>query len=244
MLDRTLFDSTDGTDQTKLMPQPIKILLVEDDELFRLGLVVRLQQEVEMIIVAEAEDGETAVALTQRHHLDLVLLDIGLPRMSGIEACRQIRQQQPNLPILVLTSHSDQTLITRLISVGVQGYCLKGIGAETLFLAIRSVVAGASWWDRTATQEIQTVFSQPIDQDQQVSPEATLTERELEILSLMAAGKTNPEIAQMLYIATGTVRVHVHAILHKLGVNESGGGGKPSRDRAIAIAKEKRWISS
>jgi two-component system NarL family response regulator len=81
------------------MPNSIRLLLVEDDELFRLGLVVRLQQEPTLKIVAEAEDGETAVDLANRHSLDLVLLDVGLPRMSGLEACRQIKLQHPNLPI-------------------------------------------------------------------------------------------------------------------------------------------------
>jgi two-component system, NarL family, response regulator len=112
----------------------IKILLVEDDELFRLGLRIRLEQEPGLNIIAEAEDGETSIELTNRHPLDLVLLDIGLPGIGGIEACRQIKQQHPNLPILVLTSHSQTSLITKLIEVGAQGYCLKGVVAEKLVL--------------------------------------------------------------------------------------------------------------
>ena len=115
---------------------PVRILLVEDDELFRLGLRVRLQQEPDLEIVAEAEDGETAVELASRQPLDVVLLDVGLPGIGGLEACRQIKQQS-NLPILVLTSHSQTALITRLIEAGAQGYCLKGIAAETLVLALR-----------------------------------------------------------------------------------------------------------
>jgi two-component system, NarL family, response regulator len=137
---------------------PLKLLLVEDDELFRLGLQFRLQQEANIEIIAQAADGETAVELANRHPLDLVLLDVGLPRMSGLEACRQIRAAQPQLPILALTSHAEQSLITRLIEAGVQGYCLKGIAAELLILAVRSVAAGASWWDRTATAEIRATM--------------------------------------------------------------------------------------
>jgi two-component system, NarL family, response regulator len=95
-----------------MISQSLKILLAEDDELFRLGLRMRLQQEPNLEIVAEAEDGETAVELTKRHPLDLVLLDIGLPGLGGIEACRQIKQAFPKLPILALTSHSESTLIT------------------------------------------------------------------------------------------------------------------------------------
>lgn len=204
---------------------PLRLLLVEDDELFRLGLFVRLQQEPHIEIVAEAEDGETAVDLANRYSLDLILLDIGLPRMSGLEACRQIKMQHPNLPILALTSHSEPTLINRLIETGIQGFCLKGIDAQTLVLAIRSVVAGASWWDSKATDEIRTTFNQ--SSAQSLTPNLSLlTEREQEILSLMATGNTDQEIGDCLYIAPGTVRVHIHAIVNKLGV----------RDRAQAVA--------
>lgn len=202
------------------MPNSIRLLLVEDDELFRLGLVVRLQQEPTLKIVAEAEDGETAVDLANRHPLDLVLLDVGLPRMSGLEACRQIKLQHPNLPILALTSRSDSTLISRLIETGIQGFCLKGIDAQTLILAIRSVVAGASWWDSQATQEIRTAFAPAITDSSSPIKHSLLTEREQEILTLMAAGNSNQDIADRLYIAPGTVRVHVHAIVNKLGVRD------------------------
>lgn len=202
------------------MPNSIRLLLVEDDELFRLGLAVRLQQEPTLKIVAEAEDGETAVDLANRHPLDLVLLDVGLPRMSGLEACRQIKLQHPNLPILALTSRSDSTLISRLIETGIQGFCLKGIDAQTLILAIRSVVAGASWWDSQATQEIRTAFTPGIADLSSQIKHSLLTEREQEILTLMAAGNSNQDIADRLYIAPGTVRVHVHAIVNKLGVRD------------------------
>jgi two-component system, NarL family, response regulator len=201
----------------------VKILLVEDDELFRLGLRMRLQQETGIEIVAEAEDGEQAVELANRYLLDLVLLDVGLPGIGGIEACRQIKQQHPDLPILVLTSRSEKLLIARLIEAGAQGYCLKGIPSESLILALRSVAAGASWWDQTATTEIRAAFegnntAAPV-QNKQPS-ENPLTKREQEILALVAAGKSNQEIAEILYIASGTVRVHVHAILHKLEVRD------------------------
>lgn len=205
----------------------LKILLVEDDELFRLGLSVRLQQEIDLEIVAEAEDGETAVNLANRHCLDLVLLDIGLPRMSGLEACQLIKLQHPNLPILALTSRSEPALINRLIETGIQGYCLKGIPAEKLILAIHSVIAGASWWDSTATQQIHTAFNGSILSTETVFK--SLTKREEEILQLMAEDKTNQEIAKILYITSGTVRVHIHTILQKLNVSD--------RNQAILLFK-------
>jgi two-component system, NarL family, response regulator len=209
---------------------PLKLLLVEDDELFRLGLQFRLQQESNIEITAQAADGETAVELANRHPLDLVLLDVGLPRMSGLEACRQIRAAQPQLPILALTSHAEQSLITRLIEAGVQGYCLKGIAAELLILAVRSVAAGASWWDRTATAEIRSTMF-----DAKLSPAAiSLTNREREILTLIVAGKIDRDIAETLYIAPATVRVHVHAMLNKLGARD--------RSEAILIAKQQHLL--
>ncbi|MBW4632939.1 MAG: response regulator transcription factor [Iphinoe sp. HA4291-MV1] len=218
----------------------LKILLVEDDELFRLGLRVRLQQEPGLEILAEAEDGETAVELVNHHQLDVVLLDVGLPGIGGIEACRQIKQQHPSLPVLVLTSHSQNSLIARLIEVGAQGYCLKGIASEKLVLALRSVAAGASWWDETATKEIRSTFAVnstlPEGATHSTQHSNSLTQREQEILSLLASGKTNQQIAQTLYITPGTVRVHVHAILHKLGVSD--------RTQAVIVAIKKQLIKS
>ena len=207
---------------------PLKILLVEDDELFRLGLQYRLQQEPDIQIVAQAADGETAVELANQHPLNLVLLDIGLPRMSGLAACRQIKASQPQLPILALTSHSEQSLITRLIEAGVRGYCLKGIAPDLLILAVRSVAAGASWWDRTATEEIRSSL---LDAHTEKLPQQaiSLTNREREILALIVAGKIDRDIAETLYIAPTTVRVHVHAILTKLGARD--------RSQAILIAQ-------
>ncbi|HEY9659174.1 MAG TPA: response regulator transcription factor [Allocoleopsis sp.] len=212
-------------------PSPLRILLVEDDELFRLGLQVKLQQDPHILVVAEAADGETAVKLVSEHDLDVVLLDIGLPRISGIEACRQIKQKCPNLPILVLTSRSDKVLINQFIEMGVQGYCLKGVAAETLVLALRSVAAGASWWDQTATAEIRGLASQP--KAEATSP---LTPREQEILQMITAGKTTQEIAEAFYITPGTVRVHIHAVLQKLEARD--------RTQAVLLALQRGLISN
>jgi two-component system NarL family response regulator len=220
------------------MTPPIRLLLVEDDELFRLGLSTRLKQEPGLQIVAEAEDGETAIALVNQHRFDVVILDVGLPGIGGIEACRQIKQNQPTLSVLALTSHSQPALINRLIEAKAQGYCVKGVAAESLVLAIRSVAMGASWWDAIASQEIQAAFQQPhISQSISATQEQTaLTKREQEILSLVAMGKSNQEIAETLYIAPGTVRVHIHAILQKLDARD--------RTQAVVLALQNGLISS
>ncbi|HBL57891.1 MAG TPA: DNA-binding response regulator, partial [Cyanobacteria bacterium UBA8803] len=199
----------------------LRVLIVEDDELFRLGLCVRLKAEG-LDIVAEAVDGETAVELTNQHLPEIVLLDVGLPGIGGMEACRQIKEQHPEIPVLVLTSHSQKPLIERLIAVGASGYCLKGIEAQLLILALRSVVAGASWWDQIGTAEIRAAIAtnSVIASGTANGLSNSLTQREQEILKLIAAGKTNQEIAAALYISIGTVRVHVHAILQKLEVRD------------------------
>ena len=218
--------------------QPINILLVEDDELFRLGLTTRLQQEPTLYIAVEAEDGETAIALVNQQPFDVVLMDIGLPGIGGIEACRQIKQQHPSLPVLALTSHNQPALIARLIEAQAQGYCVKGIAAEALVLAIRSVAVGATWWDAIASQEIQSAFQTPAPVSQPKDTAAdlpVLTKREQEILALMAAGRSNQEIANALYIAPGTVRVHVHAILQKLDVRD--------RTQAVILAMQMGLVS-
>lgn len=216
----------------------LRILLVEDDELFRLGLYMRLHQEPGLQIIAEAVDGETAVEMTNQYLPDVVLLDVGLPGIGGVEACRQIKQQHPNMPILVLTSHSQKLLIERLIAAGAAGYCLKGIEAELLILALRSVAAGASWWDQTGTAEIRAAMTSIVPVAIKTAGDTTnpLTQREQEILALIAAGKTNQEIAQLLHIATGTVRVHVHAILQKLEVRD--------RTQAAVLAIQKGLVAA
>ena len=211
----------------------LRLLLVEDDELFRLGLRVRLQQEPIIQDVIEAEDGETALTIAQQSLFDLVILDLGLPGIGGIETCRQLKSYQPTLPILILTSRDDSALVNRLIQMGVQGYCVKGIASENLVLAVRSVVAGASWWDTSATQTLRQMVSEV--QPKSSDAENPLTPREQDVLALVAQRKTNSEIAIILYICTGTVRVHVHAILHKLQVSD--------RTQAVVAAQQRNWLT-
>ncbi|MGF1569683.1 MAG: response regulator [Nodosilinea sp.] len=218
---------------------PIKILLVEDDELFRLGLSTRLQQETTLQIMAEAEDGETALQHVEQQLFDVVILDVGLPGIGGVEACRQLKQRHPDLPVLVLTSHSQPALIARLVQANAQGYCVKGVDANSLILAIQSVAAGASWWDPTATRVIQVAFQSTSTSPTaatDVPPENLLTHREQEVLTLISNGLSNQEIAADLYIAPGTVRVHVHAILQKLEVRD--------RTQAAILALQKGLIQA
>lgn len=236
------------------MTAALRILLVENDELFRLGLRTKLEQQPDIEVVAEATDGEMAVWLTNHSQPDVVILDVNIPGIGGVEACRQIKQQHRKLPILVLTSLFQKSLITRLIDAGVQGFCLKGLKVKVLLLAVRSLAAGASWWDQVGTAQIREVFqsyhsnsnatettNQP-ESGQSISTETEvtskqpepLTKREQEVLALLALGKTNQEIAEILYITPGTVRVHVHGILKKLEVRD--------RTQAALVAIQKQLV--
>jgi two-component system, NarL family, response regulator len=201
------------------MSDLLKLLLIEDDELFRLGLSTCLRQEPKIELVIEAADGETALDLVKKQIFDVVILDLGLPGLGGIETCHQLQKFQPNLPILILTSHPDPYLVLELIEAGAKGYCRKGIDAEKLVLAIRSIAAGATWWDNNASHQIHTALNQ-LDRSPSLVDELQLTKRELEVLTLIAQGRTNQQIAQILFITTGTVRVHVHTILQKLNVSD------------------------
>jgi two-component system, NarL family, response regulator len=201
------------------MSDLLKLLLVEDDELFRLGLSTCLQQEPSIGIVVEARDGETAINLARQQDFDVVILDLVLPGLDGIETCRQLQQIRPDLPVLILTSHPDQSLVLTLIEAGAKGYCRKGIDGAKLMLAIRSISTGATWWDPNASHQIYTAINQ-IEPSPLLTDELQLTKRELEVLSLIANGRTNQQIATMLFITAGTVRVHVHTILQKLNVSD------------------------
>ena len=201
------------------MSNLLKILLVEDDRLFRLGLTTFLQSEATIEVVVDVGDGETALELAKQQKFDLVILDLVLPGLDGIETCHQFQKYYPNLPVLILTAHPDRTLVLRLIEAGAKGYCMKGIDERKLVLAIESIAAGATWWDVNASDRIYHAIKQ-IGQPSLLVDEFHLTKRELEVLTLIARGRTNQQIATTLFITAGTVRVHVHAILHKLNVSD------------------------
>jgi two-component system, NarL family, response regulator len=201
------------------MADLLKLLLVEDDELFRLGLVTCLQQEPNIELVIEASDGKTALDLAGRQAFDVVILDLVLPGLDGIETCYKFHKHYPNLPVLILTSHPDRNLVVRLIEVGAKGYCVKGIDAQKLILAIRSLSTGATWWDPNASRQIYNAIIHS-DRDPLGADEIQLTKREVEVLNLIANGRTNQQISELLFITAGTVRVHVHTILQKLNVSD------------------------
>lgn len=230
------------------------VLVVEDDELFRLGLELTLQGFAGIEQVTAMADGEQALELLRHQAVDLILLDLGLPGLGGLETCRRISADHPRIPVLVVTSQDDPAWCRRLVHAGARGYLHKGVAAADLQLAIQSVLRGASWWDAEATlalralgeadaqaaaaipaavaaQATQTAQAHPaagcapagdaLVACTEAAPTGTLallTPREREVLEAMARGLSNREIAAELCIGLGTVRVHGHQIMQKLGV--------------------------
>ncbi len=196
------------------MNKPIRILLIEDDPVFRLGLQLILQQSKTALLVGEAEDGETGIALAEKLQPDIVLLDIGLPGALGAsEIMKYIKQHCACTRVLALTSRSDPQTVRTMLRAGVHGYCIKGLDPEHLLNAIEKIQTGDGWWlDGKVVAHLQ----QPL-----VSADIIrLTAREREVLNLIVQGMSNQQIGKHLHISTGTVQVHVHTLLKKLNVRD------------------------
>lgn len=213
--------------------QTIKVLLVEDHLLTRIGLKTVLERTPDIRIVGEAENGEEAVKMFEALKPDVVLMDVGMPIMDGIEAARKIRSQHNGANIIMLTSHDSEEDIFASLTAGVVGYCLKDVAPERLYTAIRSVNEGDVWLDSTIAQKVMKFYSgaQPASaQDHKAErsvassqlpnlPEP-LSQRELEVLTLLVEGLSNQEIADRLIISLATAKTHVRNILNKLAVDD------------------------
>jgi NarL family two-component system response regulator LiaR len=210
------------TDQKKA--GVIRVFVVDDHAIVRDGIQSLLATETDIEFVGEAEDGTEAVAGVQTLQPDVILMDLVMPEMDGIEAIRQIIANQPEARILVLTSFTADDKVFPAIKAGAMGYLLKDTGSEELMRAIHQVYRGESSINpkiaRKLLQEISTTqFTQnekkppPPEQPPDVDP---LTEREMEVLKMVARGRNNREIADRLTVAEGTVRTHVSNILNKL----------------------------
>ena len=203
----------------------IRVLLVEDDEVFRLGLTMALTHMPSIELVESCADGQKGVELAVSLKPDVILMDLGLPGMSGMEATQSIKQRLPDIKILALTSNTRAAYVDAMMAAGADGFCIKGISPDKLFQIIQSVHDGAFWIDPGVVDHIKQRLSQASASSVAITPEIkavvdSLTDREAEVLMLIAQGKKNAEIAEQLVISPGTVRVHVHAILNKLNVRD------------------------
>lgn len=203
------------------MNKKIGVLIVEDNELMRHGLKAVLDRAEEFDVLGEAEDGSSAVDMAGELCPDVVVMDIGLPIMNGIEATRLIKQALPKVNIVMLTSHDNDTEIFAALSAGAAGYCLKDCASERIKIAVSSVAEGAAWIDPRIAHKVLRAFENPPApkvETGQAPPSDLLSQREREVLRLMVDGASNKEISEKLIISISTVRTHVEHVLEKLAV--------------------------
>jgi len=194
------------------------ILLVDDHEVVRLGLKSLLEHNDKFDVVAEAGTAKEAVAMVEKHHPDVVLMDIRLPGPSGIDACEEITTRWPDVRVVILTSYAEDDMLFSAIRAGASGYVLKQIGAEGLITAIEAACRGEALLDPAVTQRVFQEVRRAVKVEE-AAAFANLSQQEKNVLVLVSEGKTNREIAKALFLGEGTVRNYVSSILSKLGVS-------------------------
>jgi len=197
--------------------EAIKILIADDHPVVREGLIAMLSREADFKVVGEAKDGLEAVNKAKELSPDVVLMDLRMPEMDGVEAMRQIRPAMPDVKFIILTTYSDDDYIFSGIEAGARAYLLKDAPREDLFKAIRSVYRGESLIQPVVASKLLDRFSQL---SRRTPSGEELSEREVEVLRLMAKGAANKEISAELNIAQSTVKTHITNIFQKLGVND------------------------
>lgn len=216
-------------------PHRARVIIADDHELARLGLRTMLLPEPDLEVVGEATTGREAVTLSKDLQPDLVLMDIRMPDLDGLVATREIKEAHPRISILIVTLSEDPDYLLEALRVGAAGYVLKDASRREVVAAVRQVLSGESPLDpKLSAQLIRRLASQSRDAPATHGDE--LTQREMDVVRLIAEGKTNGEIAQSLIISVGTVKVHVERIIDKLGVSD--------RTQAAVRAVELGYITS
>jgi len=200
------------------MSTKLRILLVDDHEVVRLGLKALLDRHPNFEVIGEAGNAREAVELAGNLHPDVIVMDIRLPGGSGIEACQEITDKQPESKVIMLTSYAEDEMLFSAIRAGAAGYVLKQIGGEDLVRAIEAVGRGEALLDPAVTQRIFQEVRKAA-REEEASAFSALTQQEKHVLLLVSEGKTNREIAKALFLGEGTVRNYVSSILSKLGVS-------------------------
>ncbi len=195
-----------------------RILIVDDHEVVRIGLKSLLDRYDHFDIVGEAGSAKEAIEKVSKIHPDVVLMDIRLPGVSGIEACEEITNNYPDTKVIMLTSYAEDEMLFSAIRAGASGYVLKQISAEDLVHAIESVGRGEALLDPAVTQRVFQEVRRAV-KEEEASAFANLSQQERHVLLLVSEGRTNREIAKTLYLGEGTVRNYVSSILSKLGVS-------------------------
>jgi two-component system response regulator DevR len=207
-----------------------RLMIVDDHEVVRMGLRAALEVEPDFTVVTEAGNGQDAVDKARAHQPDIVLMDVRMDGMDGIEACREIRSELPQTKVLMLTSFAEEETVVAALLAGAAGYVLKNVARSRLLEALRSVARGESMLDSRVTRGVlEKLVAQKQAAATDEGPE--LTARELEVLALISEGATNKEIAAKLVVSENTARNHVSHILSKLGFSR--------RSEAAAYAVKK-----
>ena len=207
----------------------IRVMLVDDHQMVRNGLATFLLVHDDLELVGQASDGEEALRVFEEARPDIVLMDLKMPRMDGVEATRRLLERVPDAHIIALTSFEDETLVQEALEAGASGYLLKDIGADDLADAIRKAHAGKP---ALAAEATEALFRAARRGHQ---PGDDLTDREREVLALMVEGLTNPEIAERLVVSSSTVKTHVSSILSKLDVS--------TRTEAVSFALQRKLVN-
>ncbi len=212
----------------------IKVIIADDHVLFREGTRNLIEQERDMEVVGEANDGAEAVELVAKLRPHVALMDIAMPRVNGIEATRQIKTSQPSTAVLILTAYDNDQYIMALLEAGAAGYLLKNVSGKNLVNAIRAVHAGEAVLHPAIAQKVFSRFGagRELSEPAQL---AELSEREMEILRLAAKGMSNQDIAGKLFLSRRTVQAHLGNIFRKMDVG--------SRTEAVLQALRKGWLS-
>jgi two-component system, NarL family, response regulator LiaR len=196
------------------MPDVLRIVIADDHEMVRRGLRMTIQGEPDMALVGEAATGRQALALVEKTNPDVLLLDLQMPEMDGVEAAQELRRRFPQVKVLVLTSFREDAHLYAALRAGVQGYLLKDIDGDSLVQAIRGAAAGKPQLHPEVARRLMERLPAPAD------PFGELTAREREVLVLLAHGRSNKEIGQALSLTEVTVKGYVSQILSKLGVED------------------------
>jgi two-component system, NarL family, response regulator NreC len=194
----------------------IRVLLADDHTLMRRGLRLIVEQQPDLVVVGEAEDGRQAVALSASLKPDVAVLDIGMPNLNGIEAAKQITDGESGTAVVILSMHADETYILRALKAGARGYLLKDSAESDLVRAIRSVAEGKSFFSPAVSKVMLEDYVKKLQRTGSEDSYDLLTPREREILQLVAEGKSNKEVANLLHLSVYTVETHRANIMEKL----------------------------
>ncbi len=198
---------------------PIRILLADDHNVLREGMRLLLERQPGFEVVGEASDGRETISLVEDQHPDVVIMDIAMPNLNGIEATRRITERSPRIGVVILSMHHDESYVIRSLKAGARAYLLKDALKTELVAAIQAVAQGRSFFSPKVSQILQEDYIQALGRKGGEDSYDLLTGREHEILQLIAEGKTNKEVANLLHLSLHTVDTHRTHILQKLNLH-------------------------